>query len=145
MCVPGRISSIPGIPMLMATAIPNLEDVCDSTRTAIPDGAGGATGKTGRLVLERALEAGHQVRALVRDPAKLTITCNRLVVVTGRSTGCRVSRSDSSWNGGGAEAVRAGSWLAEDAANRRNPAYRRVDAAAQRKTAGHLIRRRVAG
>jgi len=43
----------------------------------------GATGKTGRLVLERALEAGHQVRALVRDPAKLTITSVRLVVVTG--------------------------------------------------------------
>jgi putative NADH-flavin reductase len=43
----------------------------------------GATGKTGRLVLERALEAGHQVQALVRDPAKLTITSDRLVVVTG--------------------------------------------------------------
>jgi len=69
--------------MLMATAIPNLEDVFDSTRTAIPDGAGGATGKTGRLVLERALEAGHQVRALVRDPARLTITSDRLVVATG--------------------------------------------------------------
>ena len=40
----------------------------------------GATGKTGRLVLERALEAGHQVRALVRDPAKLPITSDRLVV-----------------------------------------------------------------
>ena len=81
--------------MLMATPIPNLEDVFDSTRTAIPDGAGGerdqlavaclfgATGKTGCLVLERALEAGHQVQALVRDPATLTITSDRLVVVTG--------------------------------------------------------------
>jgi putative NADH-flavin reductase len=46
-------------------------------------GVFGATGKTGRLVMERALEAGHQVRALVRDPAKVTITSDRLVVFTG--------------------------------------------------------------
>ena len=31
----------------------------------------GATGKTGRRVLDRALTAGHHVRALVRDPGKL--------------------------------------------------------------------------
>jgi len=32
----------------------------------------GATGKTGRLFLERALAAGHSITALVRDPAKVT-------------------------------------------------------------------------
>ncbi|WP_082763535.1 NAD(P)-dependent oxidoreductase [Frondihabitans sp. PAMC 28766] len=31
----------------------------------------GATGKTGRLVLERAIAAGHEVTALVREPTKL--------------------------------------------------------------------------
>ncbi|GAA1769617.1 NAD(P)-dependent oxidoreductase [Agromyces humatus] len=32
----------------------------------------GATGKTGRRVLDRALATGHHVRALVRDPGKLS-------------------------------------------------------------------------
>lgn len=31
----------------------------------------GATGRTGRLVLEEALDRGHEVTALVRDPARL--------------------------------------------------------------------------
>lgn len=43
----------------------------------------GATGKTGRRVLDRALAAGHDVRALVRDPAKLTSSDPRLTVITG--------------------------------------------------------------
>lgn len=46
----------------------------------------GATGKTGRRVLARALEAGHDVRALVRDPSRLdpaVRTSDRLTVVTG--------------------------------------------------------------
>lgn len=43
----------------------------------------GATGKTGRRVLDRALAAGHSVRALVRDPAKLTVTSDRLTVLQG--------------------------------------------------------------
>ncbi|MFE7843763.1 NAD(P)-dependent oxidoreductase [Microbacterium sp. NPDC057407] len=46
----------------------------------------GATGKTGRRVLERALAAGHTVRALVRDPAKLAARSDRLTVVTGDVT-----------------------------------------------------------
>lgn len=46
----------------------------------------GATGRTGRRVLERALRAGYAVRALVRDPAKLTVTSDRLTVVTGEVT-----------------------------------------------------------
>ncbi|UJP09707.1 SDR family oxidoreductase [Microbacterium sp. KUDC0406] len=43
----------------------------------------GATGKTGRRVLVRALEAGFSVRALVRDPGKLEVSSDRLTVVTG--------------------------------------------------------------
>lgn len=43
----------------------------------------GATGKTGRRVLERALAAGHGVRALVRDPTKLGGADEHLVVVQG--------------------------------------------------------------
>jgi putative NADH-flavin reductase len=43
----------------------------------------GTTGKTGRLVLERAVTAGHKVRALVRDPAKLTLASDRLTVIKG--------------------------------------------------------------
>jgi putative NADH-flavin reductase len=43
----------------------------------------GATGKTGRLALERALAAGHEVRALVRDPGKLSTSSGRLTVIKG--------------------------------------------------------------
>jgi uncharacterized protein YbjT (DUF2867 family) len=42
----------------------------------------GATGGTGREVLEQALAAGHEVRALARDPAKLAPKAG-LTVVTG--------------------------------------------------------------
>jgi putative NADH-flavin reductase len=43
----------------------------------------GGTGRTGQLVLERALAAGHDVRALVRDPLRLSLTSERLTVVPG--------------------------------------------------------------
>lgn len=43
----------------------------------------GATGATGRLVVEQALAAGHIVTTLVRDPAKLTIPQNRLQLIQG--------------------------------------------------------------
>ncbi len=43
----------------------------------------GGTGKTGRRVLEKAVTAGHEVRALVRDPARLTLTHENLTVVAG--------------------------------------------------------------
>lgn len=43
----------------------------------------GATGKTGRRVLDRALAAGYDVQALVRDPAKLVAQDPRLTVVAG--------------------------------------------------------------
>ena len=43
----------------------------------------GATGGTGRQVVEQALAAGHEVTALVRDPGKLGVTNPRLHVMTG--------------------------------------------------------------
>lgn len=46
----------------------------------------GASGRTGRLVVERALEKGHAVRALVRSPEKLKLTHERLDVVRGDAT-----------------------------------------------------------
>src|SRR5690348_1490700 len=46
----------------------------------------GATGATGRLVVEQALQAGHSVRALVRSPEKLTGPTSGLEVVTGQAT-----------------------------------------------------------
>jgi len=43
----------------------------------------GATGGTGRLIVEQALRQGHEVLAFVRDPGKFTITDARLRVVQG--------------------------------------------------------------
>jgi nucleoside-diphosphate-sugar epimerase len=44
----------------------------------------GATGGIGRLVVQRLLDDGHQVIALVRTPAKLALTHSHLTVVTGQ-------------------------------------------------------------
>lgn len=46
----------------------------------------GATGKTGGHAMRLALEAGHHVRVLARDPAKLTTKHDRLEVVQGDAT-----------------------------------------------------------
>src|SRR4029077_5505848 len=46
----------------------------------------GATGGTGRLVVEQALAAGHTVTALVRSPEKLAIRNSNLHVVIGQAT-----------------------------------------------------------
>jgi putative NADH-flavin reductase len=43
----------------------------------------GATGGTGRQLVAQALEAGHQVTALVRKPSKLKLNHERLTVVKG--------------------------------------------------------------
>jgi uncharacterized protein YbjT (DUF2867 family) len=44
----------------------------------------GATGATGKHLLEKALAAGHEVTALVRDPKKLTVTHPKLRVIEGQ-------------------------------------------------------------
>lgn len=43
----------------------------------------GATGRTGRMLVARALSRGHQVTAFVRDPSRLTLVHDRLLVVVG--------------------------------------------------------------
>ena len=43
----------------------------------------GATGRVGQYAMQYALTAGHQVTAVVRNPAKITQTHDRLTVVTG--------------------------------------------------------------
>jgi uncharacterized protein YbjT (DUF2867 family) len=49
----------------------------------------GASGRTGRLVVEQALAAGYDVTALVRSPEKLTVGNSRLHVVAGQATNAR--------------------------------------------------------
>ena len=46
----------------------------------------GATGRTGRLVVEQALAADHTVTALVRSPEKLAVSNPNLNVVAGQAT-----------------------------------------------------------
>jgi uncharacterized protein YbjT (DUF2867 family) len=46
----------------------------------------GATGRTGQLVVEHALAAGHTVTALVRSPEKLAIRNSNLRVLAGQAT-----------------------------------------------------------
>ena len=43
----------------------------------------GATGKTGKQLVEQALKAGHEVTVLVRTPSKLTLQSPKLTVVQG--------------------------------------------------------------
>ena len=43
----------------------------------------GASGRTGHLLVEQALQAGHEVTAFVRTPSKLGIKDARLAVVQG--------------------------------------------------------------
>src|SRR3989442_8228926 len=61
----------------------------------------GATGRTGRLVVEQALAAGHTVIALVRSPEKLATGNSNLRVVSGSAT----NKSDLSRALEGADAV----------------------------------------
>jgi uncharacterized protein YbjT (DUF2867 family) len=46
----------------------------------------GATGLTGGLVLAQALEQGHEVTALVRDPSRVSLSHPRLTVLGGSPT-----------------------------------------------------------
>lgn len=46
----------------------------------------GASGRTGRLVVEQALGHGHEVTAFVRDPARVGLHSERLRVIVGDAT-----------------------------------------------------------
>src|SRR2546426_12276695 len=43
----------------------------------------GATGDTGRWITDRAVQAGHGVTALVRDPGRLRVVHDRVKIVRG--------------------------------------------------------------
>ena len=43
----------------------------------------GATGDTGRWITDRAVQAGHDVTALVRDPGRMRVVHNRVKIVRG--------------------------------------------------------------
>ncbi len=45
----------------------------------------GATGRTGREIVEQALERGHQVTAFVRSPETITLRNERLTIVIGNA------------------------------------------------------------
>jgi putative NADH-flavin reductase len=49
----------------------------------------GATGKVGQALVARALETGHEVTALARDPSKLNLTHPKLHVVKGDATNAK--------------------------------------------------------
>lgn len=49
----------------------------------------GATGLTGRLVVEQALALGHEVAALVRDPGRMALKHPGLAVMGGSPTAAR--------------------------------------------------------
>lgn len=46
----------------------------------------GGSGRTGRPLIEQALARGHEVTALVRDPARLPLTHDKLHIVQGDAT-----------------------------------------------------------
>lgn len=46
----------------------------------------GANGRTGKLVIKKALEAGHEVTAFLRDNSKLNLSDNKLNVIEGQAT-----------------------------------------------------------
>lgn len=46
----------------------------------------GANGKTGKLVTEKALKAGHSVTAFLRDKSKLILQDNNLTIIEGQAT-----------------------------------------------------------
>jgi len=46
----------------------------------------GANGKTGRIVIEKALQDGHEVSAFVRDKSKLQMEQSGLTIIEGQAT-----------------------------------------------------------
>ena len=78
----------------------------------------GATGATGQNLLEQALAAGHEVTALVRNPAGLTITHARLAVAIGEATDSRALESSMVGQETVLSALGAGNSLRSEIASR---------------------------
>lgn len=78
----------------------------------------GATGPTGRNLLEQSLAAGHEMTALVRNPARLTITHARLASVIGDATDPRALESSMVGQEAVLSALGAGNSLRSEIASR---------------------------
>ena len=78
----------------------------------------GATGPTGRHLVDQALAGGHDVTALVRDPLRLTATRPRLAVAPGDATDARALEGAMSAQHAVLSALGAGNSLRSEIASR---------------------------
>ena len=78
----------------------------------------GATGPTGRNLLEQALAAGHEITAFVRNPARLTMTHARLASAIGDATDSRALESAMAGQEAVLSALGAGNSLRSEIASR---------------------------
>lgn len=78
----------------------------------------GATGPTGRNLLEQALAAGHEITALVRNRARLTMTHARLASAIGDATDSRALESAMAGQQAVLSALGAGNSLRSEIASR---------------------------
>ena len=78
----------------------------------------GATGPTGRHLLDQALAAGHDVTALVRNASRLTITHPRLATVIGDATDAPTLEEAARGKDAVLSALGAGNALRSDIASR---------------------------
>ncbi|MFP3988559.1 NAD(P)H-binding protein [Streptomyces sp. E11-3] len=96
----------------------------------------GATGGIGQEIVRQALAAGHRVTAVVRDPARLTVTGEGLQVFTAglgdpRALGPAVAGRDAVLSGLGARSVKDA--RAGIAANLTRPVLKALDAEGTRR------------
>jgi len=78
----------------------------------------GATGPTGRNLLDQALDAGHEVTALVRDANRLTIGHPRLAAVIGDAIDMEILKTTARGKDAVLSALGAGYSLNSDIASR---------------------------
>ena len=78
----------------------------------------GATGPTGRHLVDQALAGGHDVTAFVRDPGRLTATRPRLAVAAGDATDARALEGAMNGQHAVLSALGAGNSLRSEIASR---------------------------
>ncbi len=78
----------------------------------------GATGPTGRNLLDQALAAGHDVTAFAREPSRLTMTHPRLAIAAGEATNARALESALHGQQAVLSALGAGNSLRSEIASR---------------------------
>jgi len=83
----------------------------------------GATGATGRHLLEQSLAGGHEVTAFVRNPSRLTVTHPTLAVVSGDATDARALEGAMNGQHAVLSALGAGNSLRSEIASRAVAAF----------------------